>query len=419
MSTTLIHEALSHVAVLGTGILPIQKGSVGLQFYIDIENVDSWNPCSVRSWPKMCSLEQEPYKDCCTESVFGDNIESVLPRRRETLIYVYPTLYPHDQIGQCSFAIDFQCGRNKRSIQFDVNLPFNTKLNNKILPEYLKVYKDKKIEECTSLDEDVLNGCVPVKCDLKYSGRRPFFDETRRKCISAPACGTNPDSELPNIAYVPESNICRDLDQPLTLSDVYIISTGLGVVTEPIKREISELKIRLKSNCTTISENLVLIKDIITGKLYPYIKLDTSDYTKCVASALMSISVCILGICAVLVSICFCIQTMIYLYNRGPKDEIQKIFRKIKSKLCKKSKKPQEQYRVKPEVTHNLLKEVIVRDLPMELRDSVVELCDRIGMEIRTKKRYRLKDVGSQIALAQANSETDDATSSARSVDKK
>lgn len=414
LSKTAIQEAISSVTVLDKGIFPIEKGSIGILFYVDIENNHRWNTCRVRSWAKMCCLEDEPYKDCCRDIIYGDNIDALMPNRRETLIYVFPTLYQHDQAGFCDFVIQYRCGKQKRSIREDVNIPFNTKLSEKKIPGYLKIYKDQKKAECKSLDEDTLNECSPVLCDLKYSGRRPYYDARHSKCVSVPICKTNLHKELPDIVYVPKSNICRDLDQPMTLGDIYAISTGLGVVTEPkqiIKPD--ELKVQVYSNCSTISQNLVLLKDLMTGKLCPLFQGDTTPYSDCCKNAMLSICAWIIAICAVLISVICCINTAIWFLRKASKGELDDFLRNCKSKITKDNKVYQKPSRVCRDVTNNLLKEVIVRDLPIELRDSVEDICDRIGKEVARKRRYRLIDLGSQINLLDAG---DSSSSSAKSV---
>lgn len=413
LSKTTIHEALSAVTVVDKGIMSLEQRSVGLRFFVDVESDHRVGTCRIHSWPKMCCIENTPYKDCCTDTIYGDNTESLMPKRRETLVFVHPTLYPHDLIGSCIFIVEYKCKRQKRATHFDVNIPFNTNTKTKTKSEYLKDYYHEKPSSCNSLDEDALHDCIPVNCDLKYSGRRPFFDPIRRKCASAPNCKTNFKRSLPDIAYVPKSNICRDLDQFITVGDIYGISTGLGVVSEPAKTTINQMTVRVKSNCSTISQNLALLRDLMTGKLCPLYTGDTSEYKECCLRALLSICVCVIVVSALLLSMVCCIHTTFYCYKKWTTGELtfafQNLMRKMRNNKKNVHRKPSMLSR---DLTNNLLKEVLTRDLPLELRDSIVEICERIGREVKRKKRYRMVDLGSQINLLEDESRASTASSS-------
>lgn len=413
---SIIHEVLAFITVLDKGIFSLEKGSIGVQFYIDVENGHHLSTCKVNSWPKMCCLADEQYKDCSMDTIHGDSVELVKPKKRETFIYVYPTLYQYDQVGYCNFIVDFKCGTTKRSKQLDINIPFDTKISNKKKALYLKSYSDVKSSDCVSLDEDSLHDCKPVNCDYKYAGRRPFYEGSRSKCVNAPVCETNVMKKLPDIVYVPRSNICRDLDHPITIGDIYALSTGLGIVTESTISEKNDLKVLLKSNCSTISQNLILLRDLMYGKLCPLFNGDTSGYKECCMNAILSICGCIIAICGLLLSIACCIHTMVWCYKKWSTGELKNtIMTYWRSRIKKTKASINKPSHINREVTNNLLREVIVRDLPIELRDSVVDICQRIDHQVRQKKRYRVMDLGSQINLTQAesNSSTDTSETSA------
>lgn len=413
---SVIHEILASIAVLDKGIFPLEKESVGVQFYIDLENNHQINLCKVNSWAKMCCLADEQYKDCSLDTIHGDNVEVVKPQKLETFVYVYPTLYQYDQVGYCDFVIDFKCGTNRRSRQLDVSIPFDTQLVNKKKSRQLKAFTSTKGAYCESLDEDTLNKCKPVNCDFKYSGRRPFFESTSGKCVSAPVCETSLSKELPDIAYVPKSNICRDLEHPITIGDIYAISTGLGVVTETAQSHKNDMKVLLKSNCSTISQNLILLKDLMSGKLCPIFKGDTSDYQDCCTKALLSICGCIIAVCGLLLSMVVCLHTSLWFYKKWAKGELKNTIKNLRTSMHGKTVMKPEPSKINREVTNNLLREVIVRDLPIELRDSVVDICQRIDHDINLKKRYRVLDLGSNVNLRQDDSETSSVTTSETSA---
>ncbi|KAJ8727831.1 hypothetical protein PYW08_016216 [Mythimna loreyi] len=411
---SIIHEVLPLITVLDQGIIPLVRESIGIQFFIDIENRHRLGTCKITSRPKMCCLADEDYKDCSLDTIHGDIVEFIEPKHRRTLIHVYPTLYHYDQVGYCDFVIDFKCSHTRRSRQLAINIPFDTQLQNKKKAPCLKEYAKVKGSDCVSLDEDTLHECEPVNCDLKYSGRRPYYDGTRDKCVNAPVCETDIVKQLPDIVYVPVSNICRDLDNPISLGDIYAINTGLGIVTESPKSATYDFKIVLKSNCSTISENIKMLKDMMFGKLCVQ-NGDTSDYKACCLHAIVSIVGYVIAISGVILAFVCCIQTTMWCYVKLSAGELkQTLMRSGKTKgeriLAKKSK-------LDRELTDDLLKEVIVRDLPIEMRESVVDICHRIDREIKQKKRYRVLDLGNHVNFQDADSQTSETSSESSLVD--
>uniref|UniRef100_T1I3I2 Uncharacterized protein n=1 Tax=Rhodnius prolixus TaxID=13249 RepID=T1I3I2_RHOPR len=73
---------------------------------------------------------------------------------------------------------------------------------------------------CISPDLDPLDNCRPVDCHQKYNGEKPYFSRIRNKCIASPACYADPNKNMPDVAYLPLSNTCRDLENPITEEDV-------------------------------------------------------------------------------------------------------------------------------------------------------------------------------------------------------
>lgn len=414
----LTFEVLATITVLDKGVTPLERNSVGIQFYIDVENKDRLSTCKVSSWTKNCCLTDEE-EDCDTMQVYGAHY-TLRPKDRETLVHIYPLLFQHDQVGYCDFILDYQCGRSRPSKRQIVNVSFNSKitrdmkLSNVFLSHYIG---NKKKTVCGSTDQNSLNDCKPVNCDFKYNGERPFYDYDNGKCVEATICDSDPDNELPEIVYVPSINTCRDLEHPLTIADIYAISTGNGVVTEASKKE--EMKVEVKSNCSTISQNLKFLCDLMDGNLCPVLNTDTSDYSNCSKSAFLSIVGYIICICLFLLSFICCIQTLVWLHMKIENQELKNIWSDITSKF--KKGKGRRNYRevVNTDVRNTLLREVIVKDIPMELRDSMVNICERMDRQVRRKKRYRRADVGSQISLSKAEYgvRASTATTSTSSID--
>lgn len=393
--------------ILDKGILPLKKDSVAIQFYLDIENEDKLNSCKLRSRAKMCCLSDDEEIDCDIMKIYGDYYDVLKPKYRDTILYIYPTMAQHDKVGYCSFILEHRCGINKDKREI-VIIPFDTRL--KLKSQFLlRGYTNgQKITPCETLDQDSLNECSPVNCDIKYSGNRPFYDTTSNKCVKAVECLTDPKQELPDVVYVPKSNTCRDLNMPLTIADIYAISAGLTTIKKPPERE--EIIWTLKSNCSTISQNLMFLRDLLYGKLFA-IKLKT-DFSSCCNAAILSILTCIVGLSlALLIFVLVCNGTA-WVHKKWRsgeiKNEIQNFKKKIRSPNPNNCKK--KMHKIDNEVKNKLLKEVIVSDLPLELRDSVVNICDQIDKEMRWKK-MAIEDTGSKVHFKGSNTSDTSTTS--------
>lgn len=409
----IIHTLLAFITVLDQGIIPLEPGSVGIQFFIDIENNHHLGTCRVTSRPKMCCLvdeKDEQHKECSFDTIHDDDMELIKPKNRATLIHVYPTLYQYDQVGYCDFIIDIKCRNTRQSKKLLISIPFDTRLANKKKTQCHKAFSNLKSSDCDSLDEDSLRECEPVKCDLKYSGRRPYFDVNRDKCVSAPACETDVYKKLPDIVYVPISNICRDLDQPFSVGDIYAIRTGLGVVTESTNSTPYDFKVILKSNCSTISENVKMLKDMLFGKLGVFYG-DTSDYEKCCIHAIFSILAYIIAICGLVLSLVCCLQVAVWCYVKWSAGQLKYALMHWKLNNTQIGPARDRSSHVNRHVADSLLKEVLVRDLPLEMRESVVDICQRIDREIKQKKRYRVMDLGSQVNLRESEYQSSETSS--------
>ncbi|CAH2038119.1 unnamed protein product, partial [Iphiclides podalirius] len=58
-----------------------------------------------------------------------------------------------------------------------------------------------KIRGGNHKDQDSLKDCAPADCDVKYSGKRPFYSMQLHKCLPETVCIGNPDKELPEVAF--------------------------------------------------------------------------------------------------------------------------------------------------------------------------------------------------------------------------
>lgn len=413
----LIYDVTATINVLDKGVVPLEKNSVGIKFFIDVVNEDRTQNCSVHCWAKRCCLNDTEKTDCSVMKIFSGSTYNVTPKDRETMIIVYPTIIQHDLVGYCEFLLVSKCGRSVKNVKRFVFIPFDTRisigLNTHLLQSYIN---DQQRVECDSLDENSLNECRPVFCDHKYAGARSFYETRKKKCIPVTTCIGVAGKEMPDLVYVPISNICRDLENPLSVKDVYDINTGSYVTTES-----SDIVLELHSNCSTLSENLKLLTDVMFGKVCINEGGNKIDYSQCVKIAVLRMLGWIAFTTLLLLS-CVWMMWFFTTDRRRPEGGIYTVGSHWQSfKDCwikKKLKSPfsytslsQTSLKTNAGIRNELLRDVMVRDIPMELRDSVVNICDRMDTEVKWKQRYRRGDLGSQISLRKVeHSETSTST---------
>lgn len=411
----LIYDVTATINVLNKGIVPLETNSVGIQFFIDIVNEDRTQNCRVHCRAKRCCLNETDKTDCSVMKIFSGSNYNVPPKDRETIINIYPTLIQHDLVGYCEFSLNSMCGRSIRYVRQFVYIPFDTRISTWMNSNLLKSYiNDRKSVDCDTLDEDSLNECKPILCDHKYAGVRPFYETRQKKCIPAKTCIDTTGKEMPDLVYVPVSNICRDLENPLSVKDVYDINTGTYMTTEPI-----DVIYELNSNCSTLSENLKLLTDIMFGKVGVNEDLSKVNYSRCVKIAVLKM-LGWLALTTLLFLSCVCVlwfyttdrhHSEVGSYTVGSHWQSVKDCWRKKKQSGSRTNVSRTSSTTNAKIRNQLLKEVMVRDIPIELRESVVNICDRMDTEVKWKQRYRRKDLGSQISLRKAEpSETSTST---------
>ncbi|CAH2254650.1 jg4485 [Pararge aegeria aegeria] len=391
-----ILKVFAVISVADKGILPLEKNSIGIRFFIDIENESRVGTCKVYSRVKKCCLTDLDEEDCGIMYAIGITFEVTKPKDRKTLLYIFPTLCPYDLVGYCDVLLDYRCSKNRDRLH--VNIPFDTTISKskRSNPLVKALLGNVKSFACESLDQNSLYNCFPIDCDVKYSGQRSFYDKDINRCIKTPVCVGEADKELSSTVYVPTVNVCKDLECPLSTQDIYAISTGLGTVIQTSILKEDDVRFEFESNCSTISQNLYLLKDLMYGKLCPC-NVNSEDLCK---SAVLGIVFCVLSICATLLSFLFCANMFVWIYRQWSKGNIDAFFARVKKKFKRtENKRHLRRSRINSEIRNTLLREVIIKDIPLELRESVEGICDRMEKEVRKKKRYRKKDIGSQISL--------------------
>lgn len=387
---------LDAITIIDKGVKPLIKNSVGIQFYVDVENQKE-SACKVLSKTKTCILDKIK-RDCDIFETSSAQLYTVKPSENMTFVSVLPTLFQHDLIGYIDCTLEYQCDRTRNITKF--REPFNTKVYDRAEPSYLlKDYvNNENIKECSEVDENSLNDCNPADCDQKYLGKRSFYSNIFKKCLPVTTCGGDPNKDLPEAALLVVSNTCRDLESPLTLQDIYAISTGLGTTIITTSESPSRFKIEVTSNLSTISQNLKFLRDLALGKLYTLDEsVDVSAFCKI---AFVSLAISVTLVCCGIICLSLCLNTIICICNeettrkRGYWPKIKNAFNLFD--IRQKSSKSFDDVK---ENRNSLLREVMVRDIPIELRNNVIDLCKRIDDEIKEKKRYRASDARSRVSL--------------------
>lgn len=389
-----ISKVLASIIVVDKGIIPLIKNSVAMQFYVDVENENRKYIYKIHSTVKKCCLTDLEEEDCDTLDVYSETFAFVRPKDRNTLIHVLPALYQHDLVGYCEVIFVIKSPGKQELLK--IQIPFDTEIRKESM-SLVKDYVDNiKPIACETLDQNSLDKCSPANCNLKYSDRRPFYDVNVKRCIRAPVCLGDMETDLPDLIYDPKINVCKDLSAPLSFRDIYSMSTGIGTVVTTVKPDL--VKVSLKSNCTTISQNLLFLKDLMYGKLFQKGNKEEINYEDDCKSAVFSIIIYIVSVCMLLFSFVCCVNTTVWVHRQWLNGNIVNIMKKIRSKF-KRTRKLSRKPCTRRKVRNALLRDVVVNDVPLVLRGSMISICDRVEKEVNKKKRYRKSDIGSQISL--------------------
>lgn len=115
------------------------------------------------------------------------------------LTLVAPLFNPFNYIGYCTAFLDSKpVDRKRRTMRNSVKIFFDTNI------KAGQCYASS----CKNIDEDPFNKCEPVNCDVRYNGRKPYFDNKIKRCVSAPECISKDNQYLPDIIYDLRTNKC-------------------------------------------------------------------------------------------------------------------------------------------------------------------------------------------------------------------
>ncbi|CAD6221316.1 GSCOCG00005144001-RA-CDS [Cotesia congregata] len=188
-------SAARDIEITDSGIYPIKRLDTGMTFYVQLNNRAN-RPVVVRSQMiNCCEIITPEDVDCEHIRLIGDHV-GILPPGKSNVTLVWPTLYLHDRRGECEIGITYNTDGSSNLLRQKIS--FDTYVSNQSVPDILKgYYEANEVKRCSSVDEDSLDSCQPVKCLIKYSGKRNFFNKSLRRC-------------QPVVVWVPDSGEAAD-----------------------------------------------------------------------------------------------------------------------------------------------------------------------------------------------------------------
>ncbi|XP_069695316.1 uncharacterized protein [Periplaneta americana] len=197
----IFYTATAEVKVLDSGVFPIRRGDVGIVFYVTAKN---GFPEPIHVFTKMV--------ECCEKIANNDT----------------DCEYPHNRLGFCIVSVWYRRSSTRDTADVSHRISFDTHVSRTVVPPVLKdYYKLDEVKKCTSIDLDPLDSCLPVNCHMKYAGSRNYYDSKWQRCRKVPTCISDDTKELPDVAYAPTSNTCKDLEAAITDEDLHVLAHGV------------------------------------------------------------------------------------------------------------------------------------------------------------------------------------------------
>ncbi|RZF32414.1 hypothetical protein LSTR_LSTR001878 [Laodelphax striatellus] len=219
-----VSAIVNPIEVKGAGIYTMKRNDIGMVFYVTVYNRGTEIVSLVTNMVECCEAITDDDTDCEFMKLMGGHMGTLAPGKSRNVTLIFPNLYLHNRRGECLVQVWYRTPKNE---SFDIRhrIPFDTSLyRDRAVPSMRNYYSLNEVRNCQSPDQDPLDNCEPVSCHLKYAGSRSYFNPINQRCQAIPICMSDPEKELPDIAYVPLSNTCRDLEQAITEDDVKFLT---------------------------------------------------------------------------------------------------------------------------------------------------------------------------------------------------
>ncbi|KAJ3635061.1 hypothetical protein MTP99_007996 [Tenebrio molitor] len=200
--------SFSTIIVQNAGLYEIKSDDIAMIFYLTVENTFDFE-IHVAVNNIEC-IEGDPYAEGADHMyLVGGDMGFVNRKCMKNLTLIYPNLYLRNRVGKCLVSVHFQTDQSTQEIRKEIYFE-----SNKVF-----IAEDESSVRCSSCDQDVAEDCAPVDCVVKYSSKRSYFNRERKICQMVPECP-------PNTVYIPKSNICRKIHEPVCKSDLEMIEDG-------------------------------------------------------------------------------------------------------------------------------------------------------------------------------------------------
>ncbi|KAK6635159.1 hypothetical protein RUM44_000408 [Polyplax serrata] len=226
---------------MNSGIMTLRRDDMIVVLFVTIHHHGERARSVVATMVECCEKINDEETDCDIIQIHGEHLGVVQPGSTLNVTFLYPNVYGYNRRASCTVGI---WNRGEESGSDDTNvirhkIEFETMIRNspEETPPHLQgLYNPDKIVKCETIDLDPFDGCNPVDCRLKYSGRRSYFNRKRNRCQRIPKCTGDPNKELPDVVYVPMSNTCRNLDKAVKRKDI------VSLINEKYEIESNDLE---------------------------------------------------------------------------------------------------------------------------------------------------------------------------------
>ncbi|GBP83314.1 Ubiquitin-fold modifier-conjugating enzyme 1 [Eumeta japonica] len=159
-------EKNQNLEVTETGVEFISPFSLGIQFFVAINNTSPEDDYDVEVTPKKCCINiVDGRRDCEVLNLVGGRMENIAKGAVETVILVAPTVDPFERVGSCIFYLDSNVPENPLDFMRDeITVNFDTRLTSN-RSTLIRTFLHKNVAKCRDPDADPLNHCRPVVPD--------------------------------------------------------------------------------------------------------------------------------------------------------------------------------------------------------------------------------------------------------------
>lgn len=217
------------IEVLNSGVSRFRKDDMIVVFFITIQHHGQKPQRIMLMMVECCEKITDEESDCNSIELYGGDEGIIEGGAIRNLTMHYPNIYAYNRRGTCLVDIwhrplgGEEGSEIRHRIDFDTTVTFD-----EVPPSLQGLYKPDKITKCETTDLDPFDRCNPVYCLLKYSGNRNFYNRKSKRCQKVPTCIADPSKDLPDVAYVPNSNTCRDLESAVSEEDIRLLVHGMA-----------------------------------------------------------------------------------------------------------------------------------------------------------------------------------------------